>query len=1104
MTQSKSETYLKEAMSEGKLIPLVGAGVSMAITDKNNNRIFPSWTELLEKAAEEIDVDERDLIEGFIKRGRLLEAAREARDSITGDLWFNFIRAQFDPKLDECNQNSFDLPKAIWKLSNQIITLNYDRVMNYASNASNTSIIKNSSPAQISKMQSPSNDKMVWHLHGHVDEPDNLVLTPKSYEVLYDDTSQYQAAIQALKNILSTRSLIFIGCSMNDIDLITKLDEQENLFSGNTKLHFVLVKENEKDIIKEKIKNLNTIKIITYSEHGQPLIDEIEKISELGKESSPIKKTNTNSLDSLTFDKIAYLRSNPFGSKVNFSSLEKVITRKLPFDLDTFSLSKTNLQDLENYNYILIACEIRQNKLVIENDWCGSQLLSIHKIKENLVLENLKGIIVVCDQLPDLSALESVEQSIVFIPELNRNKKLLKDLWFNLFKKQSFSYLENDCLLHNISKFDISPPLKCMSGKAKDSNIALPREISNDEVRNFIGRQQDLEDCSRKLLEAKENGEFLSIIGSGGVGKTSIAKKVAFEFNKRNYFDQGVTFIDCESLTNAQQFHRYMAGTFGLNDALDFISHLKNNSVLQQGERLIIIDNVESLLNIQDKDEVLDIISNTSDFATLLLTSRERTNLNLESTFLLRDFITDEAFQLFEKKSNQKFRDYEVEFLKKFILKDLLDNNPLAISLVAGSFISGKDVKVLKNELEENFFELTKNQKNYFDGNENENVDRKSSIYNSIDYSYRYLNKTQKEALIKLSYFPDGIDLESFKRTASSNSIKTNRVPIKDSTIKSLQDKSLIQNSNRYIKLHPLILRFSKDKIRKEDESLYIKSVFQYNYQFSSALIDMTFSSNLKKQLISRNLSYMHLKNFSLILELLDENIDQQEIVTFTYRISTLFAEVGAFRELYTSLSRSINRFNGTGNVELLLKVILTSTKYFLGDFDSSYKELKKLLPIDKWLELNEKDYITKSSLLMLKNKITNIEESEIDEILVVNPYTSGIKNLLKAIHCCDVDEAIILFNSALNDLRHIKFSYVSALLEYASHLKEIGYIQEFENISIEGIELSIKYKFDYLNYCFMQLKDNNSITNSYISPSTSLFEDYTIKCVEHCNLRVQ
>ncbi|XNJ85165.1 hypothetical protein AB6C47_010285 [Vibrio cyclitrophicus] len=124
MTQSKSETYLKEAMSEGKLIPLVGAGVSMAITDKNNNRIFPSWTELLEKAAEEIDVDERDLIEGFIKRGRLLEAAREARDSITGDLWFNFIRAQFDPKLDECNQNSFDLPKAIWKLSNQIITLN--------------------------------------------------------------------------------------------------------------------------------------------------------------------------------------------------------------------------------------------------------------------------------------------------------------------------------------------------------------------------------------------------------------------------------------------------------------------------------------------------------------------------------------------------------------------------------------------------------------------------------------------------------------------------------------------------------------------------------------------------------------------------------------------------------------------------------------------------------------------------------------------------------------------------------------------------------------------------------------------------------------------
>jgi hypothetical protein len=74
MSQISSNRYLKEAIENGTLIPLVGAGVSMSIKNKNEDRIFPSWTELLQRAAEQLESEDAKLVNRLVDENMLLEA----------------------------------------------------------------------------------------------------------------------------------------------------------------------------------------------------------------------------------------------------------------------------------------------------------------------------------------------------------------------------------------------------------------------------------------------------------------------------------------------------------------------------------------------------------------------------------------------------------------------------------------------------------------------------------------------------------------------------------------------------------------------------------------------------------------------------------------------------------------------------------------------------------------------------------------------------------------------------------------------------------------------------------------------------------------------
>ena len=179
---------LLDAINSKRLIPIVGAGVSKSIKNNQGEQVFPSWTELLKLAATELknQAENKDaqLVEIFLDKQDYQQAAKYAYEGLKGSCWFKFFKAQFAPDFDLLDPGSASLHKAIWRLGNQIITLNYDKTLQWAhKQAAQVSTIDNNSTAELANFQKSNHDSpVVWHLHGHIDNSAELILTPAGYQ----------------------------------------------------------------------------------------------------------------------------------------------------------------------------------------------------------------------------------------------------------------------------------------------------------------------------------------------------------------------------------------------------------------------------------------------------------------------------------------------------------------------------------------------------------------------------------------------------------------------------------------------------------------------------------------------------------------------------------------------------------------------------------------------------------------------------------------------------------------------------------------------------------------------------------------------------------
>ncbi len=272
---------LVEALKARAVLPFVGAGVSRAVTDEAGQPLFPTWRGLLDAASERLRTDlqikKANLIQALLEDDQYLNAAEVTRDAL-GVRWFPFLKAQFDPPANRVLPESLDVAKAVWRLGSPlVVTTNYDKVLHWASPQERdlrhwtVSDAENLAEIQRGRLERPA----VWHLHGFIDRPKEIILTPGGYGKLYPSDSKgeadYRAASGTLRHQLTARTVVFIGFGMEEA-MLRQIRWVRETFAGTGGQHFVLVRDKERAAMEKELQGLS-VQPVSFADFGDPLLD---------------------------------------------------------------------------------------------------------------------------------------------------------------------------------------------------------------------------------------------------------------------------------------------------------------------------------------------------------------------------------------------------------------------------------------------------------------------------------------------------------------------------------------------------------------------------------------------------------------------------------------------------------------------------------------------------------------------------------------------------------------------------------------------------------------------------------------------------------------
>jgi hypothetical protein len=966
---------LKQAYKNKKLLPIIGAGVSMSIKNRENKRIFPSWRELLELAAERLrkencDID-ADAVTTMLAKQNYQLAADFAREGLTGNLWNRFFKELFLINLSGVSTDSLRLPRAVWGLSNRLITLNYDRVLSLTCPTQDSLIVlDNTNGGELADfVRGEALDPTIWHLHGRVDNLKTIIFTSESYNKLYiEKDSDYKAALNVFQSLSRDEHLVFVGCSLDDAELMVQISEQHKLFDQNTGPHYALVHSKEVDKVRAKLKDL-PVQIISFEEFGAPLLELITSISDVESEvlsglPQVIKEKKAESKDLMIKEhpRLAVLIADPLDKKYDYDDWLREI-KKIRGDVTYLHLSMKVLNELENFDYALILSSISRGKLVIEDDFLVSRRIPLQDLEDNIFCaDTVKGIFILTDQMDldelDLQGRETISLPTLILPKLEKEK--ISNVIFKIFRGGKLPALDAGMVI-NEEKFSFRE----FKTERQESWLKSPlsRNIDAKSTRNYIGRSTDVQNICKSIIGLRLDSEILCIKGSGGIGKTITVKKIAIEFSDRNFFRDGIKFIDCEFLASYEAVLSSVALSFDLERSQDLLQQIANE--LKSKEILIILDNVETLLYIEDSDEVKDFFGFLCDHAAVVVTSRERLNLPYEQIYELRHFTTDEALELFVAELPEKqVRPDEISFLRSEIIENLLDNNPLAIKLITKNIPKGKSFKKLKMELEQDFFgQVDDYDLSAFDSASDSNIERKRSLYASINFSYQHLSEKEKMAFEILSLFPAGINLENLKRISSgersapSNNGKLRlELPrdslITDSIIRSLDNKSMVQISNNLIQLQSIVGKFSEHKFKSRDQekiTRFYQNAFEYNIAFARWLYTMSYENPF---FVGRVFNEHQLNFIKSLGYLNSEIVNSERLVDYVDDLESLFNLICANSSFVQALNDSADLRLTDEHEMRCLNIIKLSARYFGGDFDAAFQELQKVAPQELLVEL--------------------------------------------------------------------------------------------------------------------------------------------------------
>jgi len=319
----------------------------------------------------------------------------------------------------------------------------------------------------------------------------------------------------------------------------------------------------------------------------------------------------------------------------------------------------------------------------------------------------------------------------------------------------------------------------------------LPRFALPGRLLRMVGRSDDLEQVKSLLLEKR----FVTIVGSGGIGKTTLA--VALGHDLAAEFDRSVLLVDLGTIKDGALVAVTVAAMLGLsvrNEGAEsaLIAQLRDQRII------LILDTCEHLI-----DGVATLTSRLFDACPqvhLLATSREALRADGEQVFVLPALACPPedptmtlqtaaefpAAQLFLERARASGARVPLEDAEAPLVGDIcrkLDGVALAIELAAGrvqTYGLKKTVALLDEHLSLSW------------PGKRTAPPRQRTLQATLDWSYELLSEQERRVLKRLSVFVGYFNFEAALQIATCSQVTEDKVY---SAIESLIDKSLVSVS---------------------------------------------------------------------------------------------------------------------------------------------------------------------------------------------------------------------------------------------------------------------------------------------------------------------
>jgi predicted ATPase/DNA-binding winged helix-turn-helix (wHTH) protein len=327
---------------------------------------------------------------------------------------------------------------------------------------------------------------------------------------------------------------------------------------------------------------------------------------------------------------------------------------------------------------------------------------------------------------------------------------------------------------------------------AESENIRLNAPTKRGNIPNVpvrsIGRTEFIRSISAELPVRR----FVTIVGPGGVGKTTVA--IAAAQVLRGSYEERACLVDLAPLQNPAHVLTTICSSLGLgaysdNAILGLTSHLNDRRML------IVLDNCEHV--IEAAAQAVEGILKATPNVHILATSREplraagewvRRLTPLEfpppsSELTPQKAVTFPAVELFVDRAMANSQGFEINDANVQTICSIcrqLDGIPLAIEFAA-SRIEELGLAGVASRLDNRFALLTKGRRTA--------LPRQRTLQGAMDWSYELLSEAESTILRRLSLFAGSFTLEAARAVAAFGSFSSSAI---EDGVSNLVAKSLL------------------------------------------------------------------------------------------------------------------------------------------------------------------------------------------------------------------------------------------------------------------------------------------------------------------------